>query len=161
MKVNIYLETDKQCQACIQRKYGYVIEIMYHGQDRDQGRIWMCGKHISSVQPAGAYGSTVKISFFHARSVYTRKIPLWHPEYLRISDLAAGAFKDTKGNDIKNADEWKKVYERNQPVETESFFVGRSTFIFAMAPGGDDKTWKLKNCGEKDGVCAQNRIQGQ
>ena len=32
MKVNIYLETDKQCQACIQRKYGYVIEIMYHGQ---------------------------------------------------------------------------------------------------------------------------------
>ena len=29
MKVNIYLETDKQCQACIQRKYGYVIEIMY------------------------------------------------------------------------------------------------------------------------------------
>ena len=32
MKVNIYLETDKQCQACIQRKYGYVIEIMHHGQ---------------------------------------------------------------------------------------------------------------------------------
>ncbi|MFR5150285.1 MAG: hypothetical protein ACLTER_12640 [Ruminococcus sp.] len=32
MKVNIYLETDKQCQACIQRKYGYVIEIMYRGQ---------------------------------------------------------------------------------------------------------------------------------
>lgn len=32
MKVDIYLETDKQCQACIQRKYGYVIEIMHHGQ---------------------------------------------------------------------------------------------------------------------------------
>lgn len=30
---------------------------------------------------------------------------------LRISDLAADAFKDTKGKDIKNADEWKKVYE--------------------------------------------------
>lgn len=25
MKVNIYLETDKQCQACIQRKYGCVL----------------------------------------------------------------------------------------------------------------------------------------
>ena len=29
---------------------------------------------------------------------------------LKISDLAAGGFKDTKGNDIKNADEWRMVY---------------------------------------------------
>lgn len=26
MKVNIYLETDKQCQARVQRRYGYVIK---------------------------------------------------------------------------------------------------------------------------------------
>lgn len=32
MRVNIYLETDKQCQACMQRKYGYVIETVYNGQ---------------------------------------------------------------------------------------------------------------------------------
>ena len=54
MKVNIYLETDKQCQACIQRKYGYVIEIMYHGQ----------------IVTREGFGC-----------VYTRKIPLWHPEF--------------------------------------------------------------------------------
>lgn len=70
MKVNIYLETDKQCQACIQRKYGYVIEICIHTKD----------------------------TFVASR-------------VLRISDLAAGGFKDTKGNEIKNADEWRKVYE--------------------------------------------------
>ena len=31
MKVNIYLETDKQSQECMQRKYGYVIETIYKG----------------------------------------------------------------------------------------------------------------------------------
>ena len=70
MKVNIYLETDKQCQACIQRKYGYVIEIMHHGQ----------------IVTREGFGCVV--------STY----------------LAAGGFKDTKGNEIKNADEWRKVY---------------------------------------------------
>ena len=28
MKVNIYLETDKQTQECTWRKYGYVLEAM-------------------------------------------------------------------------------------------------------------------------------------
>ena len=32
MKVNIYLETDKQCQARVQRRYGYVIEAVYAGR---------------------------------------------------------------------------------------------------------------------------------
>lgn len=109
MKVNIYLETDKQCQACIQRKYGYVIEIMYHGQIVIQGRIWMCGKHISSVQPAGACGSTVKISFFQ-RDLCTHERYLCGIQSSENTDLAAGGFKDTKGNDIKNADEWRMVY---------------------------------------------------
>ena len=31
MKVNIYLETDKQSQECMQRKYGYVIETIFKG----------------------------------------------------------------------------------------------------------------------------------
>ena len=32
MKVNIYLETDKQCQARVQRRYGYVIEAVFAGR---------------------------------------------------------------------------------------------------------------------------------
>ena len=32
MKVNIYLETDKQCQARVRRRYGYVIEAVYAGR---------------------------------------------------------------------------------------------------------------------------------
>ena len=42
---------------------------------------------------------------------------------LRISDLAAGGFKDTKGNEIKNADEWRKVY---QPIDRLKLEVSSS-----------------------------------
>ena len=44
MKVNIYLETDKQCQARVQRRYGYVIEAVYAG--RTETRVVV---HIISV----------------------------------------------------------------------------------------------------------------
>lgn len=69
----------------------------------------MCGKHISSVQPAGGCG---RLSRFHSSSeicVHT-KDTFVASRVLKISDLAAGGFKDTKGNDIKNADEWRMVY---------------------------------------------------
>lgn len=80
MKVNIYLETDKQCQARVQRRYGYVIEAL------------------------SRFRSTCEICIYTRDTFVTSRV-------LRISDLAADAFKDTKGKDIKNADEWKKVYE--------------------------------------------------
>lgn len=109
MKVNIYLETDKQCQACIQRKYGYVIEIMYHGQIVTREGF---GCVVSTYHQCNLQALAEALSRFHSSSeicVHT-KDTFVASRVLKISDLAAGGFKDTKGNDIKNADEWRMVY---------------------------------------------------
>ena len=48
MKVNIYLETDKQSQECMQRKYGYVIETIFKGTPiTREGFGSIEGKHIT------------------------------------------------------------------------------------------------------------------
>ena len=110
MKVDIYLETDKQCQACIQRKYGYVIEIMHHGQLLTREGF---GDGVSTYHQCNLQALAKALARFHSSCeicVHT-KDTFVTSRVLRISDLAADAFKDTKGKDIKNADEWKKVYD--------------------------------------------------
>lgn len=49
MKVNIYLETDKQCQARVQRRYGYVIEAVYAGRTETREGFGIVVVHIISV----------------------------------------------------------------------------------------------------------------
>ena len=98
MKVNIYLETDKQCQACIQRKYGYVIEIMYHGQivTREGFGCVVSTYHQCNLQALAE--STVKNFILPARSViHTEKIPLWHPRVLKISESGSRWLQRYKG----------------------------------------------------------------
>ena len=110
MKVNIYLETDKQCQACIQRKYGYVIETMYHGQIMTREGF---GSVESTYHQCNLQALAEALSRFHSTCeicVHT-KDAFVTARVLRISDLAAADFKDTKEKDIKNAEEWRKVYE--------------------------------------------------
>ena len=56
------------------------------------------------IEALSRFRSTCEICIYTRDTFVTSRV-------LRISDLAADAFKDTKGKDIKNADEWKRVYE--------------------------------------------------
>lgn len=110
MKVNIYLETDKQCQARVQRRYGYVIEAVYAGRTETRegfvnssSTYHQCNLQ-ALIEALSRFRSTCEICIYTRDTFVASRV-------LRISDLAADAFKDTKGKDIKNADEWKKVYE--------------------------------------------------
>ena len=105
MKVNIYLETDKQCQARVQRRYGYVIEAVYAGRTETRegfgnssSTYHQCNLQ-ALIEALSRFRSTCEICIYTRDTFVTSRV-------LRISDLAADAFKDTKGKDIKNADEW-------------------------------------------------------
>ena len=93
MKVNIYLETDKQCQACIQRKYGYVIEIMYHGQIVTREGF---GCVVSTYHQCNLQALAEALARFHSSCeicIHT-KDTFVASRVLRISDLAAVDFKE-------------------------------------------------------------------
>ena len=107
MKVNIYLETDKQCQARVQRRYGYVIEAVFAGRTETRegfgnssSTYHQCNLQ-ALIEALSRIRSTCEVCIYTRDTFVTSRV-------LRISDLAAGAFKDTKGKDIKNADEWKR-----------------------------------------------------
>lgn len=111
MKVNIYLETDKQCQACVQRKYGYVIEALYH--DKTETREGF-GSVKSTYHQCNLQALAAALERFCGKCeicVHTRDAFI-AARVLRISDLVAVGYKDTKGKEIKNADEWKKIYKK-------------------------------------------------
>ena len=91
MKVNIYLETDKQCQACIQRKYGYVIEIMHHGQIVTREGF---GCVVSTYHQCNLQALAEALARFHSSCeicIHT-KDTFVASRVLRISDLAALGF---------------------------------------------------------------------
>ena len=69
MKVNIYLETDKQCQACIRRKYGYVIESIVEaaGFEIRQPGCSACLAMNDDKIPAGKYSVSTSNRNFEGR----------------------------------------------------------------------------------------------
>lgn len=113
MKVNIYLETDKQSQECMQRKYGYVIETIFKGTP-------ITREGFGSIE--GTYHKTnlqalIKaLGHFHKECevcVYTRDAFV-ATRILKTDDMMAAGFKDTKGKPIKNAQEWEKACKKLQ-----------------------------------------------
>ena len=97
MKVNIYLETDKQSQECMQRKYGYVIETIYKGTP-------ITREGFGNIE--GTYHKTNLQAFIKALGhfrkecevcVYTRDAFV-ATRILKTDDMMAAGFKDTKGN---------------------------------------------------------------
>lgn len=141
MRVNIYLETDKQCQAYTQRKYGYVIETVYNGQIETREGF---GSSESTYHQCNLQALAQALKRFHAKCevcVYT-KDAFVAARVQRISDLAAVDFKDTKDKNIKNADEWKKVYQKVSELDLQIIScVGNHSYsqwlLEAMMKNGD------------------------
>ena len=91
MKVNIYLETDKQCQARVQRRYGYVIEAVYAGRTETRegfgnssSTYHQCNLQ-ALIEALSRFRSTCEICIYTRDTFVTSRV-------LRILDLAADAF---------------------------------------------------------------------
>lgn len=106
MKVNIYLETDKQNQECTWRKYGYVLEAMA-GRCIPVTRVGF-GSAEGTYHKCNLQALEEALVRFHKECevcVYT-KDAFVAARILKIDEMAATDFKDTKGKPIKNAKEY-------------------------------------------------------
>lgn len=111
MKVNIYLETDKNSQARTERKYGYVIETTFRGELYTKNGF---GKMVGTYHQANLQALMDALERFNGKcevKIHTKDTFI-AARTLRISDLAASGFMDTKGNPIKNAMQWKELYRK-------------------------------------------------
>lgn len=115
MKVNIYLETDKQSQECMQRKYGYVIETIFKGTP-------ITREGFGSIE--GTYHKTnlqalIKaLGHFHKECevcVYTRDTFV-ATRILRTDDMMAAG------------------------VQYHNILTDWETYIFSMVTGGNEET---------------------
>lgn len=108
-EVNIYIETDSVFQGKTDRKCGYVLSTMTrHGEKTKEG----FGHY------KGTYHQTVLLTLAEALErmtvpseicVHTRDAYV-SSRILKLEELAGSGWKDTKGEPIRNAEEWKRVY---------------------------------------------------
>ena len=109
MKVNIYLETDKQTQEYTWRKYGYVLEAMCGrrppvtrvGFGSVEGTYHKC--NLQALAEALAQFRKECEVCIHTKDAFVAA------RILKIDEMAAADFKDTKGKPIKNAQEWESI----------------------------------------------------
>lgn len=123
MKVNIYLETDKQTQECTWRKYGYVLEAMCGrrppvtrvGFGSVEGTYHKC--NLQALAEALAQFRKECEVCIHTKDAFVAA------RILKIDEMAAADFKDTKGKPIKNAQEWesicRKIKERGIVISSQ------------------------------------------
>ena len=138
MKVNIYLETDKQSQECMQRKYGYVIETIFKGTP-------ITREGFGSIE--GTYHKTnlqalIKaLGHFHIECevcVYTRRIccnadpESWRHDGSRIQGHKRKTDKERPGvgHSLQEA----------AGVQYHNILTDWETYIFSMATGGNEET---------------------
>ncbi len=109
-KVDIYLETDSKVQKNTERRCGYVLETICAGATRTvEGFRCVSGTyHSANLQNlAAALSRITKTSeiCIHTEDAYVavhvRKLP----------EMAAAGWRDLKGNPIRNAELWKKIWE--------------------------------------------------
>lgn len=118
MKVDIYLETDKQSQGCTKRKYGYVIQAMRNGEPETRDGF---GTITGTYHQSNLHALSDALERFHAKCqicIHT-KDAFVAARILRISDMEAAGYKDTKGKQIRNAEEWGDLYKKISKYEFE------------------------------------------
>lgn len=133
MKVNIYLETDKQTQECTWRKYGYVIETMA-GRRMPVTRVGF-GSTEGTYHKCNLQALAEALERFHKECevcIYT-KDAFVAARILKTDEMAAAGFKDTKGKQIKNAKEWEDICRKLKECRiTISSHPGKHTYSVWM-----------------------------
>ena len=107
--VDIYLETSSIFQGITDRKCGYVLSVLVHNEEKTREGF---GHY------KGTYHQTVLLTLAEALErmtvpseicVHTRDAYV-SSRILKLEELAGSGWKDTKGEPIRNAEEWKRVY---------------------------------------------------
>lgn len=124
-KVDIYLETDSTFQGKRQRKCGYVLATTVHGEEKTKESFGISN---------GTYHQAVLITLaealermtapceicVHTRDTYVcNRIP-------KLEELSGSGWKDSKGELIKNAEEWQRVYLATHALPDAHELTGRS-----------------------------------
>lgn len=108
-KVDIYIETSSTFQGATNRKCGYVLSVLVHNEEKTREDF---GHY------KGTYHQTVLLTLAEALErmtvpseicVHTRDAYV-SSRIMKLEELAGSGWKDTKGEPIRNAEEWKRVY---------------------------------------------------
>ena len=108
-KVDIYIETSSTFQGATNRKCGYVLSVLVHNEEKTREGF---GHY------KGTYHQTVLLTLAEALErmtvpseicVHTRDAYV-SSRIMKLEELAGSGWKDTKGEPIRNAEEWKRVY---------------------------------------------------
>lgn len=110
MKVDIYIETSSQFQGKVERKCGYVLSTLLRGGEETR-------KHFGTV--SGTYHQAVLLTIADALEHMTRSCKICiHTRDLyvgsrleKITEMAGAGWMDSKGQPIKNKEEWQQVYK--------------------------------------------------
>ena len=108
-KVDIYLETDSTFQAKRQRKCGYVLATIVHGEEKTKESFGISN---------GTYHQTTLQTIAEALSRMTAPSQICihtQDDYvvsrlLKLEEIAGSGYLDAKKQPIKNADQWKEIY---------------------------------------------------
>ncbi len=108
MQVDIYLETDSIAPAAHKRKYGYVLAVDIHGEERTKEGFGNCdGTYhqtiLKALQEALARMTKPCEITVHSRNAYVIA------NLSKLEKMLTTDFKDAKGKDIRNVDMWKEV----------------------------------------------------
>lgn len=118
MQVGIYIETDSLQQSSAKRKYGYYIGAMRKGEMQTEEGF---GEIEATYHQTILYVLAEALGRFHAPAeitVYSRDAYVI-ANLLKKEEIQEAGFKDKKGQDIKNAEEWKKICERAEMHEID------------------------------------------
>lgn len=109
MKVDIYIETSSIYQGITDRKCSYVLSVSIRNEERTKegfGHLkgtWHQAVLVTLAEALERMTVPCEICI-HTRDVYVCS------RIAKLEELAGSGWKDTKGELIRNAEEWKRVY---------------------------------------------------
>ena len=109
MKVDIYIETSSIYQGITDRKCSYVLSVSIRNEERTKegfGRLegtWHQAVLVTLAEALERMTVPCEICI-HTRDIYVCS------RIAKLEELAGSGWKDTKGELIRNAEEWKRVY---------------------------------------------------
>jgi hypothetical protein len=113
LKVDIYIETSSQFQGKVERKCGYVLSTLLRGGEETR-------KHFGTV--SGTYHQAVLLTIADALEHMTRSCKICiHTRDLyvgsrleKITEMAGAGWMDSKGQPIKNKEEYGLMMNRSE-----------------------------------------------
>lgn len=125
MKVDIYIETSSAYRGITDRKCSYVLSTMIRNEERTKEGFG----HFE-----GTWHQTVLIALAEALEhmkkpceicIHTRDVYVCS-RISKLEELAGSGWKDSKGETIKNAEEWQRVYSAVHAFTTAHKLTGSS-----------------------------------